>query len=75
MKEIVTMADRYDVPINSVVQSDIAADKAIVAEAKKGTHDLIIMGVNRRPGDTLFFGDTAAAVLNNSPTSIVFLAT
>ena len=75
MKEIVSMADRYDVPIKSVVQSDIAPDKAIVAEAKKGTHDLIIMGVNRRPGDTLFFGDTAAAVLNNSPTSIVFLAT
>ncbi len=75
MKEIVTMADRYDVPIKSVVQSDIAPDKAIVAQAKKGAHDLIIMGVNRRPGDTLFFGDTAAAVLDNSPTSIVFLAT
>ncbi len=75
MKEIVTMADRYDVKIKSVVQSDIAPDKAIVAQAKKGSHDLIIMGVNRRPGDTLFFGDTAAAVLDNSPTSIVFLAT
>jgi nucleotide-binding universal stress UspA family protein len=32
------------------------------------------MGASRRPGDRLFFGDTAAAVLKKSPTSIVFVA-
>jgi hypothetical protein len=32
------------------------------------------MGVGRRPGDKLFFGDTAAAVFEKAPASIVFLA-
>jgi nucleotide-binding universal stress UspA family protein len=41
---------------------------------KKHGHDLIVMGVSRRPGDNLFFGDTAAAVLENAPASIVFVA-
>jgi hypothetical protein len=31
------------------------------------------MGVSRRPGDKLFFGDTAAAVFKDAPSSIVFL--
>src|SRR6185312_3231944 len=70
MKEIVTMADRYDVTVKTAMHADVAPEKAIVAEAKKGKQDLIVMGVNRRPGDMLFFGDTAAAVLENAPTSI-----
>ena len=41
---------------------------------KKAGHNLIIMGVGRRPGDKLFFGDTAAAVFEKSTVSIVFLA-
>ena len=41
---------------------------------KTRAHNLIMMGVSRRPGDKLFFGDTAAAVLEKSPTSIVFVA-
>jgi nucleotide-binding universal stress UspA family protein len=32
------------------------------------------MGVSRRSGDKLFFGDTAAAVLEKSPGSIMFVA-
>jgi nucleotide-binding universal stress UspA family protein len=32
------------------------------------------MGVSRRPGDKLFFGDTAAAVFDRSPISILFLS-
>ena len=68
------MADRYDVTIKTAVHADVAPDEAILAEAKKVKHDLIIMGVSRRPGDKLFFGDTAAAVLERSPGSIVFIA-
>jgi nucleotide-binding universal stress UspA family protein len=38
-------------------------------------HNLIIMGVSRRSGDTLDFGDTAAAVLNIANSSILFIST
>ena len=68
------MADRYDVKVRTVVHSRMAPDRAILAEAKKGKQDLIIMGVNRRPGEQLFFGDTAAAVLEQAPTSLVFVS-
>jgi nucleotide-binding universal stress UspA family protein len=48
--------------------------KAMLDESKKAGHSLIIMGVSRRPGDKLFFGDTAVAVFEKSSISIVFLA-
>ena len=75
LKDIVEIADRYDVEAKTAVRADTAPDAAILTEAKKGGHDLIIMGVNRRPGDKLFFGDTAAAVLEKSSASILFVAT
>jgi nucleotide-binding universal stress UspA family protein len=74
VKDIVNMADHYDVTVKTVTDSEVAPDKAIMAAAKKGKHDLIIMGVGRRPGDTLFFGDTAAAVMEHAPTSLVLVA-
>jgi nucleotide-binding universal stress UspA family protein len=74
LKEIVELADRYDFDIKTAVATDVAPDKAIVTAAKRGRHDLIVMGVSRRTGETLDFGDTAAAVLENADSSILFLA-
>jgi nucleotide-binding universal stress UspA family protein len=74
MRDIVEMADRHDVVARTAVHSDVAPHDAILAEMKKRGHGLIVMGVSRRPGDKLFFGDTAAAVLEKSPASIVFVA-
>jgi nucleotide-binding universal stress UspA family protein len=33
------------------------------------------MGVAGRPGENLFSGDTAASVLEKTPTSVLFLST
>jgi K+:H+ antiporter len=74
LKDVVELADQYDQTIKTAVRADVAPDKAILTEAKRGGHDLIVMGVSRRPGK-LFFGDTATTVFANSPASIVFLAT
>jgi Kef-type K+ transport system membrane component KefB/nucleotide-binding universal stress UspA family protein len=74
MRDVVEMADRHDVTTRTAVHADVAPHEAILAEVKKRGHDLIVMGVSRRPGDKLFFGDTAAAVLEKSPASIVFVA-
>jgi nucleotide-binding universal stress UspA family protein len=35
---------------------------------------VIVLGVTRRPGETLFFGNTAAAVLDRCETAILFVA-
>ena len=42
---------------------------------ERGGYDLIVLGVTRRPGETLFFGNTAAAVLERCETAILFVAT
>jgi Kef-type K+ transport system membrane component KefB/nucleotide-binding universal stress UspA family protein len=74
MKDIVEMADHHDVPVKTAMHADVTPDKAILDELKSAEHDMIVMGVSRRPGDKLFFGDTAAAVFEKAPVSIVFLA-
>ena len=73
-KEIVEIADRDDATIKTAMHADVAPDEAILAEDKKVKHDLDHHGREHRPGDKLFFGDTAAAVLERSPGSIVFIA-
>jgi Kef-type K+ transport system membrane component KefB/nucleotide-binding universal stress UspA family protein len=74
MKDIVEIADQHDVRASIEIRADLAPRDAILTEASKRGHDLIVMGVSRRPGDKLFFGDTAAAVLEKSPGSIMFIA-
>jgi Kef-type K+ transport system membrane component KefB/nucleotide-binding universal stress UspA family protein len=73
MKDIAALAERYDVPLRSATRTDTAPDEAIPREAGRG-YDLVVIGVSRRPGDVLFFGNTAAAVLERSPTSNLFVA-
>jgi Kef-type K+ transport system membrane component KefB/nucleotide-binding universal stress UspA family protein len=75
LKDIVEMASRYGLKIETRMVPHANPAKAILAEAKKGGHDLIVMGVSRRPGEKLFFGDTAAAILAKPPSSILLLST
>jgi Kef-type K+ transport system membrane component KefB/nucleotide-binding universal stress UspA family protein len=74
LKEVVEMAGLYDIKIKTVVRSNVAPDEAILTETKKGNHNIIVMGVKRRPGDDLFFGDTAAAICTESPCSFLLLS-
>lgn len=75
LKDIVEMASRYGLKIETRIVPHANPANAILAEAKKGGHDLIVMGVSRRPGEKLFFGDTAAAILAKPPSSILLLST
>ncbi|HEY2069576.1 MAG TPA: cation:proton antiporter [Rhizomicrobium sp.] len=73
LKDITELASRYDLDIKTAVASDRATDKPIVRDASK--HDLIVMGVSRRPGQVLFFGNTAAALMKDWDGPILFVAT
>ena len=74
LKDIVQLADAYELTIRTAVRSDVAADDAILKETARGKHNLVVMGVGRRPGEKLFFGDTAAALLEKSEGSLLFVA-
>ncbi|WP_244471099.1 universal stress protein [Microvirga massiliensis] len=74
LKDIVALADQMDVPIQTAVRVNLAPEVAILRQARLGRHNLIVMGVTCRPGDTLFFGNVAAAVAEASDRSVLFVA-
>ncbi len=74
LKDIVALGERYNHPIRTSMLVDIAPEEAILRRARTGRHNLIVMGVNRRPGETLFFGNVAAAILAQSKVSILFIS-
>jgi Kef-type K+ transport system membrane component KefB/nucleotide-binding universal stress UspA family protein len=75
LKDAVDLADQYDKKITTTVRAEVAPDEAIINAIKEGGHNLVVMGVSRRPGDKLFFGDTAASVFAHATASILFVAT
>jgi nucleotide-binding universal stress UspA family protein len=75
LKDIVELASHYGLRIETRIVSGATPANGILAEARKGGYDLIVMGVNRRLGEKLFFGDTAASVLAKPPSSILLLST
>jgi nucleotide-binding universal stress UspA family protein len=60
--------------VQTALRVDTAADDAVLKEARRGNCDLIILGVTRRPGETLTFGGMADKLLANSNMSILFVA-
>ncbi len=74
LQEIVDLGRLYGVTVSSLVRSNRLAANAIVREAVAGGHNLLIMGVSARPGEQLFFGDVATAIVERAPCSILFVS-
>ena len=74
LKDIVKLAETYDVELRTAVRDNVSPDEAILKETAKGKHNLVVVGAGRRPGEKLFFGDTAAALLEKSKLSLLFVA-
>jgi Kef-type K+ transport system membrane component KefB/nucleotide-binding universal stress UspA family protein len=72
LKDIVRLAARYRVEVRTAIESNPSPDAPIESYAAK--HDLVVMGVNRRPGDVLFLGNTAAALATHRQRPILFIA-
>jgi nucleotide-binding universal stress UspA family protein len=75
LKDVVALAERYNAQIRTAICAADAAEKVILKEAGGGRYDLIVMGVNRRPGATLFFGEVAASILEKSKASVLLVST
>jgi Kef-type K+ transport system membrane component KefB/nucleotide-binding universal stress UspA family protein len=75
LRDIVELAEQYGHRIATAVRDDVAPDLAILSQVRRAGNDLIVMGVARRVGETLYFGDTAASVFRNTPVSILLVST
>jgi len=73
LKDIVALADRYGVEIETAIRSRAAAADAIARQAGRRAA-LIVMGVARRPGDELIFGETTTGVLQRCPCPVVLIS-
>jgi Kef-type K+ transport system membrane component KefB/nucleotide-binding universal stress UspA family protein len=74
LKELVAWAERYDTEARVAVHTDMAPQDAILRAVKQHRFDLVVMGVNRRPGEALFFGNVAGAVIEDTEASVLFLS-
>ncbi|HVV79348.1 MAG TPA: cation:proton antiporter [Pseudolabrys sp.] len=75
LKEVVELASSYNLQVHTAMLADSAANDAILKETERRKHNLIVLGVGRRPGEGLFFGDTAAGLLADAKCSLLFVAT
>jgi nucleotide-binding universal stress UspA family protein len=75
LKEVVELASSYNLNVHTAMLADTAANDAILKETERRKHNLIVLGVGRRPGEGLFFGDTAAGLLADAKCSLLFVAT
>jgi Kef-type K+ transport system membrane component KefB len=74
LKAILKIADQNGVRVRSALKVHANPAQTILEQARRGKHNLIVMGVSRRPGATLSFGDVAAAVLEATDYSVLFVA-
>ena len=74
LKETVALAERYDTDLRTAIRTGASPEEAILREAEFGGHDLIVLGVNRRPGEVLFFGEVVQAVVNRAKASVLLVA-
>ncbi|MBA1143407.1 cation:proton antiporter [Mesorhizobium sp. CCANP35] len=73
LKDIVALADRYGVEIETAIRSRAAAADAIARQAGRGAA-LIVMGVARRTGEELIFGETTTGVLQRCQCPVVLIS-
>ena len=73
LKNIADLGERYDLRVTTRISKRSGAAEAILKEATAG-YDMIVMGVTPRPGEELFFGNTAAAIFREWKAPLLFVA-
>ncbi len=73
LKDMVDLGERYDVSVITRISPRAEAAQAILREAKRSMA-MIVMGVSARPGEELFFGNTATTILKDWEKPVLMLA-
>jgi nucleotide-binding universal stress UspA family protein len=74
LKEIVEVADHYDVRVRTKIKISDRPHVAILNEAERARDTLIVLGVAARTSNALLFGSTADQLLETSRSSLLFVA-
>jgi Kef-type K+ transport system membrane component KefB/nucleotide-binding universal stress UspA family protein len=74
LREIVAVADHYELRVNTKIRIADVPSAAILDEADSAGDTLIVVGVSMRPSEALLFGNTADQLLETSQRSLLFVA-
>lgn len=73
--DIAALARRYGHPhIETITRMDVAADIAILKQAKTLNIDLIVIGANRHIGGALYLGQTVSSIMERWAGALVLVA-
>jgi Kef-type K+ transport system membrane component KefB/nucleotide-binding universal stress UspA family protein len=75
LKDIGSLAARYDVQTTTTIRDSMSPEQAILQEVESSGVDLVVLGVDRIQGERLSFGGVAATVLKNSGASVLLIST
>jgi Kef-type K+ transport system membrane component KefB/nucleotide-binding universal stress UspA family protein len=76
LDDVIELAARYGYDeIETAVQTDVAADAAIIDEANRRGSGVIVIGASRRVGDELYLGQTVGCVLQSWKGGIILVVT
>ena len=74
LREIADLAQQYGATLTTLLRSAAEPAAGILLEIKRLPYTLVVLGVTRRPGETLALGATARAVLADSPHAVLLHA-
>jgi Kef-type K+ transport system membrane component KefB/nucleotide-binding universal stress UspA family protein len=74
IREVVRLGEHYGVEVKGTVRNIGTPQDAILHHLQMGDYNLLVMGVDPRPGDQLFFGQVPAELLERAQCSVLFVA-
>ena len=73
VRNLQELGNREGVRVKTIVRVRRAPEPVILRQVKKGTHNLVVLGVNARPGEKVFFGPKARVLLERVPCSLLLI--
>ncbi|WP_245442922.1 cation:proton antiporter [Methylobacterium terrae] len=74
LREVLDLAEQAGLQVRTEIRATRTPEREILRQARRGDHDLIVMGVTRRAGEGAAFGPAAEAVLEAADRSVLLLA-
>ena len=74
LRHFVDLAEQYEVPVRTAVRGGVPPAAAILQQVRRGDHNLLVLGVSPRAGDTLSFGPVVTEVAAQCPRSVMFVS-
>jgi Kef-type K+ transport system membrane component KefB/nucleotide-binding universal stress UspA family protein len=74
LKDAAALAEEHGAEARTMVSSNAAPEDSILRYANRARYDLVVMGVNKRPGDRLYFGEVAASLLEKAERSLLLVS-